>query len=628
MNTEKGNLSIHSENIFPIIKKWLYSDHDIFMRELISNASDAMTKLKKLSAMGEFDLAEGTEFKVEVELDAKAKTITIKDTGIGMTDEEVKKYINQIAFSGAEDFLNTYKDKENIDQIIGHFGLGFYSAFMVAETVEIHSLSYREGAEPIHWSCDGGTEFELEAGSRTERGTDIILHVGDDGKDFLNKWTLRTTIEKYCSFMPYEIFLTDVNEEPQKDEEGNVIVKEEKPLNNPSPLYLKKASECEDEEYKEFYRKTFMDFKEPLFWIHLNMDYPFRLKGILYFPKLGNEFDNMEGQIKLFNSQVFIADNIKEVIPEFLLLLKGVIDCPDLPLNVSRSFLQNDGFVKKISDYITKKVADKLKSLYKKDRESFEGYWGDIHPFIKFGALRDEKFFDKTNDILLFKTINGKYVTLPEYLEDNREKHENKVYYVTDEVVQAQYVNMFKTHGMDAVILNHSIDQPFISHMEMKNENVKFARIDADLTDTLKGESDHSEEEMKSRTESLEAIFKKALGNDNLKVQVESLKSEEISAMILLAEESRRMQDMTKMYGMMGMDMGAMMPTEETLVLNNKNNLVQFILDHKDDAAKEADVKLFCEQIYDLAMISHKPLSPEKMTAFIQRSNDILGKLI
>ncbi len=628
MNAEKGNLSIHSENIFPIIKKWLYSDHDIFMRELISNASDAMTKLKKLSAMGEFDLAEGSEFKVEVELDAKAKTITIKDTGIGMTDEEVKKYINQIAFSGAEDFLNTYKDKENIDQIIGHFGLGFYSAFMVAETVEIHSLSYKEGSEPIHWSCDGGTEFELEVGTRTERGTDIILHVGEDGKDFLNKWTLRTTIEKYCSFMPYEIFLTDVNEEPEKDEEGNLVVKEEKPLNNPSPLYLKKASECEDEEYKEFYRKTFMDFKEPLFWIHLNMDYPFRLKGILYFPKLGNEFDNMEGQIKLFNSQVFIADNIKEVIPEFLLLLKGVIDCPDLPLNVSRSFLQNDGFVKKISDYITKKVADKLKSLYKKDRESFEGYWADIHPFIKFGALRDDKFFDKTNDILLFKTINGKYTTLPEYLEDNREKHENKVYYVTDEVVQAQYVNMFKAHSMDAVILNHSIDQPFISHMEMKNENVKFARIDADLTDTLKGESNHSEEEMKSRTESLEAIFKKALGNDNLKVQVESLKSEDISAMILLAEESRRMQDMTKMYGMMGMDMGAMMPSEETLVLNDKNNLVQFILDNKDDDNKEDDVKLFCEQIYDLAMISHKQLSPEKMTAFIQRSNEILGKLI
>lgn len=628
MNAEKGNLSIHSENIFPIIKKWLYSDHDIFMRELISNASDAMTKLKKLSAMGEFDLEEGTEFKVEVELDEKAKTITIKDTGIGMTDEEVKKYINQIAFSGAEDFLNTYKDKENIDQIIGHFGLGFYSAFMVADTVEIHSLSYQEGAEAIHWSCDGGTEFELEAGTRTERGTDIILHIGDDGKEFLNKWTLRTTIEKYCSFMPYEIFLTDLHEEPEKDEEGNVVVKEEKPLNNPSPLYLKKASECEDEEYKEFYRKTFMDFKEPLFWIHLNMDYPFRLKGILYFPRLGNEFDNIEGQIKLFNSQVFIADNIKEVIPEFLLLLKGVIDCPDLPLNVSRSFLQNDGFVKKISDYITKKVADKLKSLYKKDRESFEGYWGDIHPFIKFGALRDDKFFDKTKDILLFKNINDKFVTLPEYLEDNRDKHENKVYYVTDEVVQAQYVNMFKSHDMDAVILDHSIDQPFISHMEMKNQDVKFARIDADLTDTLKGDSDHSEEDLKTITESLEDIFKKALNNDKLKVQVEALKSEEISAMILLAEESRRMQDMSKMYGMMGMDMGAMMPSDETLVLNSKNELVQFILDNKDDASKEEDVNLFCEQLYDLAMISHKALAPEQMTAFIQRSNAILGKLI
>ncbi len=629
MNTEKGNLSIHSENIFPIIKKWLYSDHDIFIRELISNASDAMTKLRKLDAMGEYSLEEEANFTVEILVDDKAKTITIKDTGIGMTDEEVKKYINQIAFSGAEDFLNMYKDKDNAEQIIGHFGLGFYSSFMVAETVEIHSLSYKDGAEPIHWSCDGGTEFELEAGTKTERGTDIILHISDDGKEFLNSWTLRTTIEKYCSFMPFEIFLTNVNEKPEKDEEGNIIVKEPSPLNNTTPLYLKKASECTPEEYKEFYRKTFNDFKEPLFWIHLNMDYPFRLKGILYFPRLGKEFDNMEGQIKLYNSQVFIADNIKEVIPEFLLLLKGVIDCPDLPLNVSRSFLQNDGFVKKISDYITKKVADKLKSLFKKDREAFEGYWGDIHPFIKFGALKDEKFFDKTKDILLFKSINGKYETLPEYLDANHKNHENKVYYVTDEVIQAQYVNMFKSHDMDAILMNHSIDQPFISHMEMKNQDVKFARIDADLTDTLKGESSHSEEDLKTLTEGLEKTFKKALNNENLKVQVETLKSEDISAIILLAEESRRMQDMTKMYGMMGMDMGAMnMPTDETLVLNSSNTLVKFIIDHKDDEAKESDVKLFCEQLYDLAMISHKPLDPNNMTAFINRSNKILEKLI
>lgn len=628
MNTEKGSLSIHSENIFPIIKKWLYSDHDIFFRELISNASDAMTKLKKLDSMGEFALPENNEFKIEVLVDDKNKTITIRDTGLGMTAEEVKKYINQIAFSGAEDFLNMYKDKENKDQIIGHFGLGFYSSFMVAETVEIFSLSYKEGSTPIHWSCDGGTEFSLEDGTKTERGTDIVLHISDDGKEFLNSWTARTTIEKYCSFMPYPIYLTNVNEEPEKDEEGNIVVKEIKPLNNTTPLYTKKASECEDEEYKEFYRKTFQDYKEPLFWIHLNMDYPFRLKGILYFPRIGKEFDTMEGQIKLYNSQVFVADNIKEVIPEFLLLLKGVIDCPDLPLNVSRSFLQNDGFVKKINDYITKKVADKLNSLYKKDRESFEKYWSDIHPFIKFGCLRDDKFYDKVKDILLFKTINKTIVTTEEYLTENKEKHENKIYYVTDEQLQAQYVGMFKTHGMNAIVLDHSIDQPFISHMEMKNHDVKYARIDADLTDSLKGEDTHTEEEAKALTESLEAIFKKALNNDDLKVSVEALKSEDISAVILLSEESRRMQDMTKMYGMMGMDMGGFMKSEETLVLNKNNTLVKYILENKDNADRADDVALFCEQLYDLAMISHKPLAPEKMTGFIKRSNLVLEKLI
>lgn len=628
MNTEKGNLSIHSENIFPIIKKWLYSDHDIFFRELISNASDAMTKLKKLDSMGEYSLPENNEFNVEVLIDEKNKTITIRDTGLGMTAEEVKKYINQIAFSGAEDFLNTYKDKENKDQIIGHFGLGFYSSFMVAETVEIFSLSYKEGSTPIHWSCDGGTEFSLEDGTKTERGTDIVLHISDDGKEFLNTWTARTTIEKYCSFMPYPIYLTDVNEKEEKDEDGNIIVKEIKPLNNTTPLYTKKASECEDEEYKEFYRKTFMDYKEPLFWIHLNMDYPFRLKGILYFPRIGKEFDTMEGQIKLYNSQVFVADNIKEVIPEFLLLLKGVIDCPDLPLNVSRSFLQNDGFVKKINDYITKKVADKLNSLYKKDRETFEKYWSDIHPFIKFGCLRDDKFYDKVKDILLFKTINKTMVTTEEYLTENKEKHENKIYYVTDEQLQAQYVSMFKSHAMNAIILDHSIDQPFISHMEMKNHDVKYARIDADLTDSLKGEDSHTEEEAKALTESLEAVFKKALNNDDLKVSVEALKSEDISAVILLSEESRRMQDMTKMYGMMGMDMGGFMKNEETLVLNKNNTLVKFIIENKDKEEKAADITLFCEQLYDLAMISHKPLAPEKMTGFIKRSNQILEKLL
>jgi len=629
MNTEKGSLSIHSENIFPIIKKWLYSEHDIFIRELISNASDAMTKLKKLDSMGDYSLEEGSSFKIEVSVDEKANTITLKDTGLGMTGEEVKKYINQIAFSGAEDFLNTYKDKENAEQIIGHFGLGFYSAFMVAETVDINSLSYKEGSTPIHWSCDGGTEFSLEEGTKTDRGTEIVLHISDDGKEFLNSWKLRTTIEKYCSFMPYEIFLTDVNAAPEKDEEGNVIVTEPKALNVTTPLYLKQPSECTDEEYKEFYKKTFNDYKEPLFWIHLNMDYPFRLKGILYFPRVGNEFDNsMEGQIKLYNSQVFVADNIKEVIPEFLLLLKGVIDCPDLPLNVSRSFLQNDGFVKKISDYISKKVADKLNSNFKKDRAAYEGYWNDIHPFIKFGCLRDDKFFDKTKDILLFKTLANTFQTLPEYLEANISKHENKVYYVTDKVIQSQYVNMFKEHEMDAVIMDHSIDQPFISHMESKNADVKFARIDADLTDTLKGENNTSEEDMKTLSEALETIFKKSLNNEELKVQVESLKSEDISAMILLAEDSRRMQDMTKMYGSMGMDMGGLMPTEETLVLNSNNELVKFIVENKDDSGKESDITLFCEQLYDLALLSHKPLSPEQMTAFIVRSNKILKKLI
>ncbi len=629
MSTEKGSLSIHSENIFPIIKKWLYSDHDIFMRELISNASDAMTKMKKLDGMGEYSIPENHVFDVNVFVDNKANTITIKDSGIGMTEDEVKKYINQIAFSGAEDFLNTYKDKENKDQIIGHFGLGFYSAFMVAETVEIHSLSYKEGSKPIHWSCDGGTEFELTEGSKTTVGTDIILHISDDGKEFLNTWTLRTTIEKYCSFMPYPIYLTDVHEEPKKDDEGNIIVEEPKMLNNPEPLYLKKANECEDDDYKEFYRKTFLDYKEPLFWIHLNMDYPFRLKGILYFPRLGNEFDTMEGQIKLFNSQVFIADNIKEVIPEFLLLLKGVIDCPDLPLNVSRSFLQNDGFVKKISDYISKKVADKLNSIFKKEREAYEGYWNDIHPFIKFGCLRDDKFYEKTKDIILYKTIYDAFTTLPEYLEANQKHHENKVYYVTDKVIQSQYVNMFKAHEMDAIIMDHSIDQPFINHMEMKNTDVKYARIDADLTDNLKGENTLSEEETTELQETLESIFKEALGKEDLKIQVESLKSQEISAMILLSEESRRMQDMTKMYGMMGMgmDMGAL-PTDETLVLNKNNTLVQYILDRKDDASSSESLHLFCEQLYDLAMISHKTLEPEKMSAFIARSNKILEKLI
>ncbi len=626
MSKEKGSLSIHSENIFPIIKKWLYSDHDIYIRELISNASDAITKVRKLNAMGEIDIPEGEIYDVTVVYDETEQTITFKDNGIGLTDEEVKKYINQIAFSGAEDFLNTYKDKADAEQIIGHFGLGFYSAFMVADQVEIHSLSYKEGATPIHWTCDGGTEFELEEGTKSSRGTDIILHLGDDGEEFKNAMKIRSTIEKYCSFMPYDIYFEEAGKEPEKDEDGNIV--SPTPLNNTTPLYIKKPSECTDEEYKEFYRKTFMDFKEPLFWIHLNMDYPFNLKGILYFPKLGNEFENMEGQIKLYNSQVFVADNIKEVIPEFLLLLKGVIDCPDLPLNVSRSFLQNDGFVKKISDYISKKIADKLKSMYKKEREAYEGFWDDISPFIKFGTLRDEKFFDKVKKIMLYKTTSDDYVVLEDYLERNKEKHENKVFYVTDQVQQAQYVKMFKDHDMEAVVMEHAIDQAFISHIEAKETEVKFARIDADVSDSMKDTvSEDEQKEHDETSETLQKVFEKALGKEGIKVKLESLKSEDISAVMVLAEESRRMQDMTKMYGMMGMGLGDM-GTDETLLLNKKNALVNFIMTNHEDASKEADVSLFCEQIYDLALMSHKPLEAEAMTKFIDRSQKILGRLI
>ncbi|MCT4686556.1 molecular chaperone HtpG [Vallitalea sp.] len=630
MSTEKGNLSIHSENIFPIIKKWLYSDHDIFVRELISNGCDAITKLKKLDAMGEASLPEDNEFKIEVIVDDKEKTLTFIDNGIGMTVEEVKQYINQIAFSGAEDFLNKYKDKANEDQIIGHFGLGFYSAFMVAEKVTIDTLSYKEGAKAVRWVSDGGNEYEMSDSDRTVRGTKITLSIGEDGKDFLNEWTVKSTIQKYCSLMPIEIYLINPNKEEPKveNEEENGEVKEPetpKPLNDTTPLYLKKPNECTDEEYKEFYRKIFMDFKEPLFWIHLNMDYPFNLKGILYFPKLGNQFDTMEGQIKLYNNQVFVADNIKEVIPEFLLLLKGVLDCPDLPLNVSRSFLQNDGFVKKISNYITKKVADKLNSLYKKEKESYEKFWDDIHPFIKFGCLKDDKFFDKTKGIILYKTTTGDYVTLQEYLDRNKEKHENKVYYVTDETLQSQYIKMFKDNGMEAVIMNTTIDQPYISHIEMKESenNIKFARIDADLTDSLKDEDSTSEEDNKKLSEEVQTIFRKALANESLNVTMENLKSEDISAMIILPEESRRMQDMSKMYGMFGMD-NAAMPSNESLLLNKKNMLVKYIIDNKDNE----NTDIFCNQIYDLAMISHKQLSPEAMTKFIERSNKILQKLI
>ena len=625
MSIEKGSLSIHSENIFPIIKKWLYSDHDIFVREIISNASDAITKLKQLSSMNEASLEENAHFQIEVILDEAAKTITFSDNGIGMTDEEIKKYINQIAFSGAEDFLNKYKDKSDKEQIIGHFGLGFYSSFMVAEQVEIHTLSYQKDAEPALWRCDGGTEFELEKGSRNKRGTDIILYVSDDGKEFLNEYTLRTVIQKYCSFMPYEIFLTVVGKELSKDADGNVVIEEPKPLNTTLPLYAKSPSDCTDEDYKAFYRTTFNDFKEPLFWIHLNMDYPFNLKGILFFPKLNTEFDTIEGQIKLYNSQVFVADNIKEVIPEFLLLLKGVIDCPDLPLNVSRSFLQNDGFVKKISNYISKKVADKLSGLFKTEREQFEGFWDDISPFIKFGGLKDEKFYESLESVYLFKTLDGKYVTIQEYLDAVAQKHENKIFYVSDAVQQAQYIKLFKDHALDAVMLTHSIDAPFISLLESKKENLTFSRIDADLNEHLKGEEHLAEEDKKAALEKLQEMFKKALGVEEIKLQLEAMKTDELSAMVVLSEESRRMQDMMRMYGMPGVDPN-MFKTETTLILNSKNALVTHLLDN--DSIDEATRQLICEHLYDLAMISHAPLSSEAMTKFINRSNALMLKLV
>lgn len=625
MSLEKGSLSIHSENIFPIIKKWLYSDHDIFVREIISNASDAITKLKQLSSMGELHLEEHAKFKIEVTLDEAMKTLTFSDNGIGMTDEEIKKYINQIAFSGAEDFLNKYKDKSDKDQIIGHFGLGFYSAFMVAEKVEIHTLSYQDGAQSARWRCDGGTEFELETGVKNTRGTDITLYISDDGKEFLNEYTLRQTIQKYCSFMPYEIYLTVIGKEPSKDADGNIIIDEPKPLNTTLPLYAKSPSECTDEEYREFYRTTFNDYKEPLFWIHLNMDYPFNLKGILYFPKLNTEFDTIEGQIKLYNSQVFIADNIKEVIPEFLLLLKGVIDCPDLPLNVSRSFLQNDGFVRKISNYISKKVADKLTGTFKTEREAFEGYWDDINPFIKFGGLKDEKFFESVASIYLYKTIDGSYVTINEYLEQVKEKHENKVFYVSDELQQAQYVRLFHDHGLNAVILTHNIDAPFISLVESKNEGISFLRIDSDLNEHLIGESTQSEEEKKEAFEKLDKLFKETLQNDKLLLKLEHLKNDTTSSMMVLSEESRRMQDMMKMYAMPGMNADMFKP-EATLILNTNHPLVNHLINN--ETIDEETKKLICEHLYDLAMLSHQPLSSENMSKFIQRNNQLMLKLI
>ena len=661
---EQGNLSINSENLFPIIKKWLYSDHDIFFRELISNGCDAVTKVQKLEVMGEYQLQEGEKFRVDVIVNPEEKTLKFIDNGIGMTADEVKEYITQIAFSGATDFLEKYKDKTNEDQIIGHFGLGFYSAFMVADKVTIDTLSYQEGAEPVFWECDGDSEYSMSKGSRTTRGTEITLYLNEDSYEFSNEYRAREVITKYCSFMPVEIYLSkeggeqeyqtiekdelreddviaetiveDEKTEEKENENGEketVVVSPRKErykinkrpslMNDIHPLWTKHPNDCTDEEYKEFYRSVFHDYKEPLFWIHLNMDYPFNLKGILYFPKINMEYESIEGTIKLYNNQVFIADNIKEVIPEFLMLLKGVIDCPDLPLNVSRSALQNDGFVKKISDYITKKVADKLSCMCKTDRESYEKYWDDINPFIKFGCIKDDKFNEKMKDYIIYKDLDGKYISLDEYLEAAKDKHENQVFYVTDELQQSQYINMFREQGLNAVILKNPIDQPFISRLEeaMKDKNVKFRRIDTDLADVFKETASEDDKKVLEEDQTkLTDIFKKALGVEALDVKVEKLKNADTSAMITLSEDMRRMQDMMKMYGM---SQGQMGTEGQTLVLNANNALVQYVLNNPEGE----HVNMFCQQIYDLALLSHCPLSAEAMTNFVARSNEILKLL-
>ena len=729
MAAKHGSLSINSDNIFPIIKKWLYSDHDIFFRELISNGCDAITKLKKLDMMGEYALADDYKAKIQVIVNPEEKTLTFIDNGIGMTADEVEEYINQIAFSGATDFIEKYKDKANEDQIIGHFGLGFYSAFMVADEVEIDTLSWQDGAQAVHWTCDGGTEFDMEDGTRTEVGTTITLHINEDCLEFCNEYKAKEVIKKYCSFMPTEIWLSKANttetqiikedeklstdevveeikKEKEEDEQKLKIKKRPELLNETQPLWAKHPNECTKEEYLEFYRKVFQDYKEPLFWIHLNMDYPFNMKGILYFPKINMEYESIEGTIKLYNNQVFIADNIKEVIPEFLMLLKGVIDCPDLPLNVSRSALQNDGFVKKISEYITKKVADKLSGMCKTEKEEYEKYWDDISPFIKFGCLKDDKFCEKMTDYILFKNLDGEYMTLPECLEVNKidpdeaddaenaagetaaagdgnaenagesggqdepdsaaagenaeagavdengekveaevvdeaekvdgevldedgepveeEKKEKVIYYVTDEKQQSQYINMFKAAKMDAVILTHNIDQPFVSQLEAKNEGIKFQRIDADLTDTFKAKtSKKAEKEMEEQAEEIAKLMKKVLKKDQIKVKIEKLKNKKISSMITLSEESRRMQDMMKMYSMPGMDMGNFGKEGETLILNANHPLVEYVLEHQDGE----NVKMICEQLYDLALLQQAPIEPEAMTKFVARSNEIMMML-
>ena len=679
MAVKKGTLSIDSENIFPIIKKWVYSDHDIFVRELVSNGCDAITKLKKLDMMGEYELPEDYKPKIEVIVNPEEKTMKFIDNGLGMTAEEVEEYITQIAFSGATQFLEKYKDKTTEDEMIGHFGLGFYSAFMVADEVQIDTLSYKEGAKPVHWASQGGTEYEMQEGNKTTVGSEITLFLNEDSLEFANEYRAREVLERYCSFMPVEIFLSKANaepeydtideadvldtdtvvehitEEPKEGEEGEPkqkakIVRRPVSISDTHPLWTKNPSECTKDDYIDFYRKVFMDYKEPLFWIHLNMDYPFNLKGILYFPKINTEYDSIEGKIKLYNNQVFIADNIKEVIPEFLMVLKGVIDCPDLPLNVSRSALQNDGFVNKVADYISKKVADKLNGMFKTDRENYEKYWDDISPFIKFGCLKDEKFGEKMKNSMLYKNLDHKYMTLEDIIKeakgeeadaakteeakaeetktdaeeskdaDAKEEEKTRIFYVTDEVQQSQYINMFKAQGQDAIILTHNIDSAFITYLEQKHQEVQFLRIDADVHDSLKDEvAEDEKEEFQKTTDSLVEIFRKELGNEKLDVKVEKLKDENVASMAVLSEENRRMQEMMKMYGMGGMD-ASMFGSQATLVLNANHPLVQFLVANKDSE----NVSIICKQLYDLAMLAHKPLSPEEMTAFVKRSNDIM----
>ncbi len=659
MSTEKGNLTINSENIFPIIKKWLYSDHDIFIRELISNGVDAVTKLKRLSSMGEAEIPEGEKFSVKVMSSPLDKTITFIDNGIGMTRDEVDKYINQIAFSGAQDFLEKYKDKDANDQIIGHFGLGFYSAFMVADKVTIETCSYQEGAQPVYWESDGGTTYEMGEGNYTERGTRITLYLSDDSLEFSNEFRVKEIIGKYCSFMPVEIYYINEDEAKKQDKEATVDAKAKvrkaeeddfiggsdetakteeveaeaadtkeednspKPLNDINPLWMRTPGDCTDEDYKDFYQRVFYDFKEPMFWIHLNMDYPFNLKGILYFPRLNPTMDQLDGKVKLYNNQVFVADNIKEVIPEFLLVLKGIIDCPDLPLNVSRSALQNDGFVKKISDYITKKVADKLTGMFKTDRERYESLWEDLSPFIKFGCLKDDKFNEKMEKTMIFRNLEGKYISLEDYLEAAKDKHENKVFYVSDEQTQAQYIEMFKKEGMDAIFLTHNIDSPYITSMEAKNDKVKFLRIDSDISENLKGE-DLAEDTAKEYNDKLTEVFKKALGKEKLKLEARSLKDETVSSMLIQSEQERRMADMMKLYsfgGMSPMDFGA---EAETLILNVNNKLVKYILDNPEGE----NTNTICAQLYDLAVLANRPLTAEELTGFVKRSNEILNMMI